>query len=149
MMFSICASYKKTNNSRLVCRWIQIRQRGSISTVNYSVLFKLRLFFGQTKRASGKTLNFEFIHTLHLINNGRVLHTLPEIHNVAQLLFRVVIKEGKGTTIYAPNEPCLRCYITDNYILPKLNYLTLPNLLINENCTQFFTMHFKKDMLVG
>ena len=109
--------------------------KGSITTVNYSVLFKLRLFFGQTKRASGKTLNVEFILTLRLINNGLVLHTLPEIHDVAQLLFRVIIKEDKGTTRYAPNEPCLRCYITDNYILPKLNYLTLPNLLINEKCT--------------
>lgn len=49
----------------------------------YSVSFKLCLFFDQAKRACDLTHNVEFIVTLHRINNGRVLHTLAEMYNVA------------------------------------------------------------------
>lgn len=56
--------------------------KSGVLPVKYSVSFKLRLF-DQAKRAYDLTHNVEFIVTLHRINNGRVLHTLAEMHNVA------------------------------------------------------------------
>lgn len=57
--------------------------KSGVLPVEYYVSFKLRLFFDQAKRACDLTHNVEFIITLHRINNGRVLHTSAEMHNVA------------------------------------------------------------------
>ena len=76
--------------------------KSGVLPVKYSVSFKLRLLFDQAKRACDLTHNVEFIVTLHGINNGRVLHALAEMHNVALLLFRVIIKENREAKRYAP-----------------------------------------------
>ena len=57
--------------------------KSGVLPVEYSVSFKLLLFFDQAKKACDSTHKVEFIITLHRINNGRVLHTLAEMHNVA------------------------------------------------------------------
>ena len=57
----------------------------NLKRVNYSVSFKLPLFMMDQvkKELATKLTRLEFILTLHRIDNGRVLHTLPEMHNVA------------------------------------------------------------------